>query len=84
VEARIVVWSADDVRKVPAGALFRRGEDWMVYAVEDGRVRARRVEVGRSNGLETEIRAGLSEGEEVILHPGDKIQEGARVAAAVR
>jgi HlyD family secretion protein len=81
VEARIVVWSADDVVKVPAGALFRQGEDWMVYAVEDGVVRLRRVEVGRSNGLETEVRSGLAEGERVVLHPGDKVQAGARVAA---
>jgi HlyD family secretion protein len=81
VEARIVVWEADDVLKVPAGALFRRGDDWVVYAVEDGRARLRRVETGRSNGLETEVRAGLAEGETVILHPGDKIQAGARVAA---
>jgi HlyD family secretion protein len=84
VEARIVVWSADDVVKVPAGALFRQGEDWTVYAVEEGRVQLRRIEVGRSNGLETEIRGGLSEGESVVLHPGDKIQAGARVVAAVR
>jgi HlyD family secretion protein len=80
VEARIVVWSADDVVKVPAGALFRQGDDWTVYAVEDGRARLRRVEVGRSNGLETEVRSGLSEGEAVVLHPGDKIQAGTRVA----
>jgi HlyD family secretion protein len=84
VEARIVVWSADKVVKIPAGALFRQGEDWAVYAVEDGKVQVRRVEVGRSNGLETEIRSGLTEGEAVVLHPGDKIQAGARVTAAAR
>jgi HlyD family secretion protein len=81
VEARIVVWSADDVVKVPAGALFRQGEDWTVYAVEDGRAQLRRLEVGRSNGLETEVRSGLGEGDTVILHPGDRIQPGARIVA---
>jgi HlyD family secretion protein len=81
VEARIVVWEAEDVLKVPAGALFRQGDDWVVYAVEDGRAQLRRVQTGRSNGLETEVRAGLAEGETVILHPGDKIKPGARVAA---
>jgi HlyD family secretion protein len=81
VEARIVIWEADDVVKVPAGALFRQGADWAVFAVEGGRARLRRVEVGRSNGLETEVRVGLAEGEVVILHPSDKIQAGARVTA---
>ncbi len=84
VEARIVIWSAEDVLKVPAGALFRQGEDWTVYAVEDGRVAARRVAVGRSNGLETEVRSGLAEGERVILHPGDKIHAGARVTDRIQ
>jgi HlyD family secretion protein len=80
VEARIVVWEADGVLKVPAGALFRQGEDWAVFAVEDGRARLRRLQTGRSNGLETEIREGLAEGEKVILHPGDRIRSGTRVA----
>jgi HlyD family secretion protein len=79
VEARIVIWSADKVLKVPSGSLFRRGDDWSVFVVEDGTAQLRRVEVGRSNALETEITAGLEEGATVILHPGDKIQPGIRV-----
>ncbi len=79
VEARIVIWSADNVLKVPSGSLFRRGDDWAVFAIEDGRAQLRRVQVGRSNALETEITSGLEEGTTVILHPGDKIQPGSRV-----
>jgi HlyD family secretion protein len=82
VEARIVIWESEGVLKVPAGALFRQGEDWAVFAIEDGRARLRRVQTGRSNGLETEIQSGLAEGERVILHPGDKIQPGARVVSS--
>jgi HlyD family secretion protein len=52
-----------------------------VFAVRDGRAVPQCVELGRSSALEAEVRAGLSEGEVVILHPGDKIQPGARVAA---
>jgi HlyD family secretion protein len=81
VEARIIIWSADDVLKVPAGSLFRHGEDWAVFVVEGGRAQLRCVQVGRSNGLETEIKAGLEEGQVVILHPGDKILPGGRVAS---
>jgi HlyD family secretion protein len=79
VEARIVVWSADSVLKVPSGCLFRRGEDWAVFAIGDGRAHLRRVAVGRSNALETEITSGLEDGASVILHPGDKIQPDIRV-----
>lgn len=80
VEARIVIWSAGEALKVPSGSLFRRGDDWAVFTLEDGRARLRRVQVGRSNALETEITDGLEEGSVVILHPGDKIQPGRRVA----
>ena len=79
VEARIVIWSADNVLKVPSGSLFRRGDDWSVFAIENGRAQLRRVGVGRSNALETEITSGLEEGAAVILHPGDKIQPGSPV-----
>lgn len=80
VEARIVIWSAENVLKVPSGCLFRRGEDWAVFAIVDGCSQLSRVGVGRSNALETEITSGLEEGTAVILHPGDKIQSGSRVS----
>lgn len=79
VEARIVVWEADKVLKVPAGALFRRGSQWAVFVIAEGRARLRRVQTGRSSGSETQILDGLREGDTVILYPGDRVQEGRRV-----
>ena len=81
VEARIVTWEADNVLKVAAGALFRQGEDWAVFAVAGGRAELRRVQTGRTNGLETEILSGLGEGDMVVLHPGDRIRAGTRVVS---
>ena len=37
VIVHVTVWSADDVLRVPVGALFRQGDDWAVFAVKDGR-----------------------------------------------
>ena len=37
VEVRIVMWRAERVLKVPVGSLFRRGEGWAVFMVDDGR-----------------------------------------------
>ncbi|MBI5385712.1 MAG: HlyD family efflux transporter periplasmic adaptor subunit [Verrucomicrobia bacterium] len=79
VEARIVVWEADQVLKVPAGALFRRGRDWAAFVIANGRSQLRRVQVGRSSGSEMQILGGLQDGEEVILYPGDRVREGQRV-----
>jgi HlyD family secretion protein len=79
VEARIILWEDPAVLKVPSGALFRRGEQWQVFVVSEGRARLRAVEPGRSSGTETQIRRGIEAGEEVILYPGDGVREGRRV-----
>jgi len=79
VEARIIVAEADDVLKVPNSALFRRGEEWAVFRVEDGRAQEVVVELGLKNGLEAEVRKGLSSGDQVVLHPGDEITDGTRI-----
>lgn len=79
VEARIVTWSSDDVLQVPTGALFRRGNDWMVFVVEDNRARLTKVEIDHTNGIEAEVKAGLSEGQAVILHPPDTVGDGSAV-----
>lgn len=81
VEARIVVWEAPDVLRAPASALFRSGKRWAVFAVEDGVARRREVEVGHRGTDAVEVLGGLDAGERVILHPGDRLEDGARVQA---
>ena len=79
VEARIIVWETDRALKVPAGALFRRGDQWAAFVLANGRAELRPVKVGRSSGAETQVLEGLKEGELVILYPGSRIHEGQRV-----
>ncbi len=81
VEVRIVVWEGDGVLKVPTSSLFRRGDDWAVFAVSGGRAEMRVVEVGRRNGAYAEVVSGLREGEPVVLHPSDSLRDGSRVTA---
>jgi HlyD family secretion protein len=79
VEVRIVVWEAPSVVKVPTSALFREGEGWAVYVVENGRARRAIVKLGRQTGQEAEVVSGPSPGVPVILHPGDLMADGVRV-----
>lgn len=81
VEARIVVWKKEDVIKAPSGALFRneKTNDWAVYRVRDGRAELVPVVRGQDNGIEAEIEEGLQEADEVILHPGNRIEDGVAV-----
>ena len=80
VEMRIVIWSADSVLTVPASALFRAGEGWRVFVVEQGRARSRDVTVGHRTPLDAEITGGVREGEIVIRYPSDRVSDGVRVA----
>jgi HlyD family secretion protein len=79
VEGRIVVWSAENVLKVPVSSLFRRGESWSLFVVESGEARLRDVDVGQRNSFEAEIKSGLDADAEVIMHPSNQIADGARV-----
>lgn len=79
VEARIVIWETPSAVQVPAGALFRHGQQWAVYVAEEGRARLQPVSIGRHNGLAAEVLDGLAPGTHVILFPGDRIAEAARV-----
>lgn len=77
IEARIIIDStSDDSLNVASGALFREGDKWFVFCVIHAVVRKREVEPGRSNGLETEIKSGLAAGDQVVLHPTDKVRDG--------
>jgi HlyD family secretion protein len=79
VEAHFILWEGRNVLQVPASALFRKGENWAVFVVENGKAEQRDVKDGHRTGLTVEIVSGLSEGDEVIAYPDDSIQGGTRV-----
>jgi len=79
VVARVVVWHSDDVLQVPLGALFREGENWAVFVVADGRARRRLVKIGERNLHAAHVLDGLKLREQVVLHPSDRVHDGARV-----
>lgn len=79
VEVRIVIWEDEAALAVPSSAVFRQNEQWMVFAVRNGRAALSPIEAGRNNGLAVEVRGGLEDGERIILYPGNRIADGARV-----
>lgn len=82
-EYRVIVhgttWRADNVLRVPVGALFRKGDDWAVFSLNDGRARTAIVKIGNRNSRMAEVLSGLSEGSAVVLHPSDRIRDGVTV-----
>ena len=79
VETRLVLWQASDVVKAPQGAVFRHGDGWAAFRIDDGRASLIPVQVGHRGDAEVEILSGLAPGVAVAVHPGDRVKAGARV-----
>jgi HlyD family secretion protein len=79
VFVRCVVWKADAALTIPLSALFRRGEEWAVFKAVNGRASLRTVVLGERNLRHAVVESGLSPGDRVITHPGDRIADGVRV-----
>lgn len=80
VIVHVTIWNAEGTLRVPVGALFRRGEDWAVFSVKDGRARTTLVKIGRRNSRTAEVLSGLSERDRVVLHPSDRTRDGVTVS----
>jgi HlyD family secretion protein len=79
VDVSIIIVERNGVLKVPTSALFRDGDDWSVFAVRDGGAARSTVQIGERNALEAELLSGLAEGDRVIVHPGETVQDGVAV-----
>lgn len=79
VEARIILWQSNDALNVPLTALFRQGEQWAVFKIDNGIAHTRIVKVGHQNGIQAQIVDGLKEGDRIVLHPSGRVSEGTEV-----
>lgn len=79
VEPRIVLWESNDVLKVPLSSLFRRGGEWAVFVSRDGRARLQTLAIGHMNGIDAEVLEGIAAGDAVVVHPSDRVSDGARI-----
>jgi HlyD family secretion protein len=81
VEVRVTVAEKRHVVQVPLASVFRQGQGWAVYAAREGRARSVPVKLGVRSDIAVEVESGLGEGERVLVHPGERVTEGLRVAA---
>jgi len=64
---------------VPADAVVEEATETFIYVVRDGRAHRTVVETGFSNYTQTEIIAGLSSGDRVVVSGKDELSDGVRV-----
>lgn len=76
VEARVILWEENNVLKLPITSLFRENSEWSVFVVKDGRAILKKVKIGKRNAFEAQVLNGVENGEKVILHPSNQIENG--------
>ncbi|HEY5954337.1 MAG TPA: HlyD family efflux transporter periplasmic adaptor subunit [Terrimicrobiaceae bacterium] len=81
IQARITIWSGENILQVPTAALFRHGNNWATFVVDHGRAKRTILEIDHNNGETAEVKSGLAEGQMVILYPADSIEDGVAVKA---
>ena len=79
IETAFVLWEEENILQIPSSALFRNGDNWAIFVVVDDTAELRQVEPGQRSGISTEILTGIIEGDIVINHPGDNLDEGSQV-----
>jgi hypothetical protein len=76
VEARVVIARAGGALHIPSSVLFRDGAVWVVFVVDGGVPRRRRVSVGLRSGVRARGIEGLGEADVVIVHPATQWPTG--------
>jgi HlyD family secretion protein len=84
VDARVVIAEAKNALRAPLGALFRRGDGWAVYRIVDRRAVITEVRVAEADSRYRVIAAGVNEGDELILFPGNGVADGVKVKARAK
>ncbi len=77
VNARLLVQEKKGVALVPTATVQRNSQQTYVYLVKpDSTVTVRNINIGTTEGDDTEITSGLNPGDQVVMTGVDKLQEG--------
>jgi len=80
VNARLLVEEKQGVTLIPTAGVQRNSQVTYVYLVKpDSTVTVRNISVGTTEGDDSEVTAGLTPGDQVVVTGVDKLQEGSKV-----
>ncbi len=78
---RIIRWRTEDALRIPISATFRHDDGWATFVAVDGTAKLRPIALGRMGELLAEVTGGLDAGEDVVLHPSDKVGDDVPIVA---
>jgi len=68
-------WNADDALTVPIASLLCSGKDRALSAIRHRNAPVQIIKIGQRNNREAEVPSGLKNGDRVVLHPSDRIND---------
>ena len=74
-----IILEENNALAIPIGAIYRVGEEWATFVIEDERAYQRLIELGSRNIEKAQVISGLESGDLVVLHPSDQISDGTRI-----
>ena len=79
METVFILSDDKDVLQIPSSAMFRNENGWAVFLIKEDRAVLKNISPGKRGGITVEILSGLEEGDQVINHPGNKLENNSRV-----
>ena len=67
-DAEVIVENIPDTLYIPYQAVFEDGAQTIVYVLENGRLQARRIQLGRRSESQVAVVEGLAEGDQISLY----------------
>jgi HlyD family secretion protein len=80
VEAHIQIANLPSALVAPASALFRDEGVWQAFVVRSDQAAKVKLEAGARTPDWVEIKAGLEDGDQVVLFPSDQVADGVKLA----
>ena len=79
IQAKIILWQGEGVLQVPVSSIFRGDQGWNVFVVRNGKAVRQPITIGKRGTYYAEVLDGLEEGDVVVIHPTNDLEDDMRV-----
>lgn len=79
IQAKIILWQGEGILQVPVSSIFRGGQGWNVFVIRNGKAVRQPITIGKRGTYYAEVLDGLEEGDVVVIHPTNDLEDDMRV-----
>ena len=79
IQAKIILWQGEGVLQVPVSSIFRGDQGWNVFVIRNGKAVRQPITIGKRGTYYAEVLDGLEEGDVVVIHPTNDLEDNMRV-----